>query len=1776
MHFNAKVKFLKTRTSFFLSFVLSLCLTSAAWAVTIVTHGVSGFTAPGYVIGADAVDGVPTTNRHLINVAGTINLGTPSTTDLFRARWSLIDPNGTVMATTTTAVSKGASGIVSIIGTLTPSVTARLVPGTLYRVKLSVLQNGISVVEATEATGKTYIHLAGTVENSTAYNAVTQVTSATISRSWLLETDATRTAIPVSVAYTMYRYDHWTQSASGPIEYVPVSFTATIKRASDNAVMASSTSSNTGTVPMYEFTAGTPLTPDVWSPSPMTIQVDPGSILPPDNYYVEVTVAHTDTPPSTAITGNTTSSISSQLLHFSGNVQFGAVPINTTATSFSAAPAVYFGSPADVPGTSAYRTIAISAASVYGMNVATTYTGSFNVRLTANGAAIVLSGSTIATGGAGADNVNGVDFTRGAITLNSTGAHANITAALPAGVGWAATRQVGLLNKLLDFGTQDLNQSGAPVAASISIARAPGTFFLCEETKPVYVEATLLQWDISNGTFNVAGAANAHSIVKPLLDAMNSYTYADPTVAVKRSNHFLYNSATVATNTSFKKGSSTGGEMTTQLTLGAGDMLTHFPYNARVKWDAATSFVKIAADLIDPSGTVLNNTTYPLNVAVGYNQHCQDQIEGSCGGSSMVGSVTVSAAAGGFAMTGDGGIFLPGAVASGGGLAWGYNSSGAPTYAHQLTSGFASGNFLMAGTFLRGDKNALSDEDGASVLLLSGFDPANLANPERPSTSQYLAGQADYPGVNFRCSTGGSFNAQSRISGTVVGPYALTSRSKYYARQSGVTGIHESPTGPGGLIVSGYIFNINTFGFSFLSNEMEDSRTAGNVDLPLPTDFTLDFDEMSISCLGVLENLKLSTATSATDAKEFNSWNALFTAHTASFEPSNPCDASSPIFLELGFSTHASHFDANTFVGSLGVLNTGHFARPADAVPVPSRLTLPGNLTLTGTTGETYQFFPNQGAYLNDDPVGDGEAFWSLFGKLDVPFFNDMPVHLHARCGSMTPGFADPEVVSELHIMGGWPSHGWLEAGLNPYDVATFDQGNDGYTGSLANYRDQTTEANQPRAQKIWLGIVSLDYPLVWSNTTFSFTGLAPITNDLLVISTEHQLKYLDAQNTEITFGTQYSGMPQINTANMLFNALDEVTGVQETIKTAVGDVVFKSLENGVTDFNAMLSDQLQDLISDSLSTLIHQGTDPFFDAVRAQSSAANLRTNLTSLLNTHFRNPSNTLVSELNKLGDAVATGTGILTEIDDRLARIQVSIQGVIDTVSFDPDEPTFSIPPVDGLLKDVDIGGGELQKQVFMGVAQQLINLLQAAVNSSDVQAELTRVLSELDPTLDAVKDALTQVNTLITDIRAQLDTATNFASELQAAITGASAQLQVACDSAADRMQTLIDAMTDEDFTQINDLIDEWIDQIAQEITDAIMGSQFVADLQDAIRSRLYDLQGAFNSAVDTAFAAINDLIRNALSPVLAELDNSINGMLGDVGQYVGAGSLNGYARINGDSLDEARIDGHFELKVPDELTINAYLQIKEQDSDGPAGCSLVAGENTTEVTIGVRDFPLGWVGVSGDGLHADLDVKFALNSSGAPIGLGGSFELTQGEISFETFKITELGAMVMFGLMENYLAANISMEFGEYAMTGGIFFGHACSIEPLKMVDPLVASVLTMPSFTGIYCYGEATFPIYGTGTCFFNISGKAGAGVFYFSEGPTYGGRLTMGVYGEALCVVEVGGEISLVGLKSGDTYAFAGSGRIYGRAGPCPLCVEAEFNATFNYTDAGGWNVDF
>jgi hypothetical protein len=1739
----------------------------------------------GYVIAADNSDSLPGTNRHRINTTAQVDFG--ATAGDYSATWSLLDPSDTVMASTTTVLTTGLSGIQTLTDKIIPTASPRLTPGTLYRVKLEVtnVTTSTSVGYLAETPGNTYVHFTGTSSATSALNTVTQVTTVSVNRTWLLESDATKQTIPVRVDYTVYRYDDWL-GANSPQD-VDITISANSFLDGNTTILTTTTSSNTKTeaaVASFD-SSGAILAPTVVTGFKV-IQIDPASILAPADYRFEATISHAEDGSGTTYTGNTMASAATTMLHLNGALKFGGGPsIATQFTSLASAPVVT--ATPYIPGVSTTCTITPTAGSgsIDGRSDYSFGGAAIDVLVNAAGLATTLNtwaGATAltpATAEARKGNINGVDYVRtGAAYLDKTGAFSAVLASLPVGVGWAADRESGLLDSTVQFTTSALTQSLDP-KGTLNLSPAAGTFFLCEETKPIYIEATTFGWDTTSGNFSAGAAPTPHSIRKPLMDFIYSYStsYSSVSVGIKRSNDFVYNYVTAASNVSYKKGVSGGGEMTADLSLsGVTGILTHFPWNVIVAWGAGTHTIKVEGDLINPTGSQI---AAPADLVTQYQQHCQDSVESGCG-ATQLSSITLTPAAN-LGFTKDGGLQASGSVASS--LSWGWNSI-TSTYTHQVTSSFTNANFLMAGTFLRGDQNTLSAEDGPAVLLLSGYDPSNLTVAERPETAAYSAGLGDYPGHNFRASTFASppLRGHSTLQGTSVGDYDLTSRSKYYARYSGVTGIHESPTGPGGVNLGGYLFSLTSYGFSFLSNEMEDSRTGGSLDLPVPVDFTLDFNELQFSCLGSLESFELTAGSSAADGKKFYAWNSFFTPMAVSFVADNACDASAGTTMVLGFSGHASHFE-DAFVGSLGIENTGHFAMPHYHVDdgVPTRLQLPGDLTFTGTSGETYTFFPTQGSYFNDDPTADGEGFWSLFGKLDVPFFDDMQVHLQTRGGNTTAGTADPEIVSNIYVMGGWPTHGWLEGAKTPFEVTSFDEYNKArdVAVSLSDYRSTTSEAYLPRAQKLWLGIFTFDYPLVWSNTTFSFTGLAPVTQDLLVLNTQHTLKYMDANNAEITFGVQYEGLPTMNLSSLAFNALDEATGVSSSFITAAGDEVFNSLEAGVDDFTKMLSDKMEDTIGATLDSLTKPIIEEFTDKIRKEIQNTNGTSDgltpaeLTYQLDQYFRGGSNKMITALNKLKDTTTGATSTINDIHDKLLEIEQTIDFLVNNVDIDPSAAENI---VHGLLEKYSVGSNPAERAIFKGLANVLIDTLATAVSSTEVGEKINDALEEIEPTLEAVTEALTQVQKLVHDIRVQLEGATEFTDELTDIITAASAQLQAASDAAADQAEALVNALTTEDQADINDLLEDINTKIAQALTDAVFESQFVADLQETIKERIYDLQGAFNSAVDTAFAALNQLIRKAMSEALAGVDESINKMLGDVADYCGSGSLVGYAHINGDSLDELRIDGNFEMKAPDSMKLAAYLEIKELDSDGPEGCTGPGG-TVTEVTIGALDVPLGSTGMSGEAVHADLGVKFALDgSTGAPIGLGGSFEMTSGEISFETFKITALGAACMFGATENYFAATIGMEFGEYAMSGGIFLGHSCDIAPLEMVDPLVAEVLTMPSFTGVYCYGEATFPIYGTGTCIFNISGKAGAGVFYFTEGPTYGGRLTAGVYGEALCAVEIGGEISLVGLKSGDSYAFAGTGSVYGRAGPCPVCVEASFTVKFNYTDAGGWKVDY
>jgi hypothetical protein len=298
--------------------------------------------------------------------------------------------------------------------------------------------------------------------------------------------------------------------------------------------------------------------------------------------------------------------------------------------------------------------------------------------------------------------------------------------------------------------------------------------------------------------------------------------------------------------------------------------------------------------------------------------------------------------------------------------------------------------------------------------------------------------------------------------------------------------------------------------------------------------------------------------------------------------------------------------------------------------------------------------------------------------------------------------------------------------------------------------------------------------------------------------------------------------------------------------------------------------------------------------------------------------------------------------------------------------------------------------------------------------------------------------------------------------------------------------------------------------------------------------------------------------------------------------MGAGKISGYAYFQGSGLRKVRLDGEFVWEIPKETTLKAYLEINQYTSEGEGpACTnpLPANMTFTEVIIGAKDVGCGFIGLD---IKVDVEVKLSFEGSNAPwslrpVGVAGSFAMTEGELSFEAFTITDLAAGVAFGRYENYITASLGMKIGNYGARGGIFFGRTCTIDPIRLWDPFAAEALgdPNPTFTGAYVYGEMHIPVSEAilgvpATCFFQITADAGLGVFYFLEGPTWGGRLALGVDGEVLCLLSIGGRIDMIGFKSGERFKLKGKGRVYAELGWCDFCVKVSKSVTME-TEVGG-----
>lgn len=1781
-----------------MSGIKNLCLVAALlWPVLLpaqtITNRILALSLTnytGYVIDSDALNASPAWNRDALLT--TARIATTNTSGslafyTFRSAFRLLDTNGVVQSlnlpsggtgtvlqiTNTLIIAAGGTAFTTNLAEIRPAV--RLSHFNRYRVQLELLSSaGAPLNVVSNDTLRSYFHFTNMVPTDAAMNVLATLQNSAWQTTSAIQTDPNNLTFRVTNVVELRRYDAWT-NATLNFSNVPVRLTYVLRDDLNNVIPLQSTQTvQNVSVGNLLNVIGTPRQPRVQTNTVVT-QLRPTAQLDSVNrtYRLTTLLTHTNQAGQPALVGNSQQTTLQRLLDFNGRLDFGA--IQTEFTSVASLPPFLGVVAGTVQST---LTVNNQSGRIHGHPGYTYGDGSaLNVRLQSNGNAFVTGGTASVNGPVPDEQVyGGVRVHRSSMQLNSGGLFGNLKVWLPTGMGWRANTNRIFLNGTLDFNNAALNQALNPVNAAFTYAPGP-VFFMAEESKPLWFEVNSLTWTVATGGFTTTQAGSGVHYVRAdeyqyLASVAGSLQNAN--MADKKSNdRYFLHLAGLLSPFAVQTAGDGSALASFNVGFGGGSYRTHFPYNTLLAW-AGSGGLEVAQDVV-VTGPASTLATF-ASVGVRYSRNCD-------GCAASTGELTVSMApdAGRLSFTRDGGLVGQGTVTANGNLEWGYFFVNASTngFAQRL-SHFSDGRFHMPGLFLVGGDNGLDMSARAGVLLLSGMTATNLTRYERADTSgsgnanRYKQGFADYAGMNFTVGTA-SMTATSRLATVPCGPWTPTGRSKYYIRQAGVSGIHEAINGtfPSTATLYGYTVNFDQYGLSYLDSFVHESRTDGGIILPAPSDFTQNFEELKFTCPGGLDSAKVPDNEAY---KQLAYWRADFKTLAINFASNaGTCDPSSA-FLVLGVQGHATHI-AQTLYGSLGFRPDGNLISKSFGLEgVDSRLKMPAVTTIAGPAGTEYTFNPVADAYYNhypDFPTAS-EGWVNLAGKLDVPFFEDLKVHIH------TSGDKD-STSAPLHLMGGWQrksgvgvNRGWQIAGQDFFTADYFDDTNRGYPGGTTRdtYRNNpSTDQYHVRAQRSWLDIVEFDYPLSWSTVTKSFKSWRPLTNDLVVINVSHEILYLDPKNAELKFGIQYEGIPQINITGMAFNAIDEATGVLTAITDTIGDAAVGRLTAGLDRFN----DALNANLSSFLEPVFQRTLDPVVDHIygtlytnRQNFLALDYKqwvTNNASIILTQLitgagaSDPLNTVKGALTNLSSYSGGALGMLYEVDDTLAKVQDTLGEAQNLISKD----------------------GNGNRQFCTTLVKKLVDNYFAALAASLVDQKLNALFQQADPTLDQIYSVLDEVHGTVAQLRSQLGGVTGIASEINARINSAAGLLEINNLTAQVNAEIYdfllkIDPQVDDPFVTYSPAQLKLL--VRQEVLDRFFATQISAAITKILKERIYDLDAFLREAVDTTLAQVNSVLKDAVGETLKEVDKKINGLLGEVNGVVGAAQIDGYAHISGDSLKLLRLDLLASIKLTEEMQLKAYFQIKELDSENSGGCYDDLPGKAVEVSMGATDVDLKWIS---DGLRGSVGMKFVMQT--APfklLGVGGSFEITGG-LKFQSLEVTYLGAAMMLGKKEFYLSAAAGMKFNSYSGFGGIYFGKTCTLDPIQLWDPLVASAIGTPPFTGAYGYAEAHVPVSELlgipATCLFRISAGVGFGAGFFIEGPTLIGKMKLAVSGEALCLISLGAEAVLVGVMQGKDIRFVGQAKFTAKLGPCPICLKLSKTVGLKYdVRKVKWDVDF
>ena len=1644
-------------------------------------------------------------------------------------------------------------------------------------------------------------------------------------RTYRVRTDPAKNRFVAAVPYFMSRYD--VGGASGNVEF---RIRAILTDDTGAQIPLVNGGITTASVFMAARTVGFPNQPSTVTGS-FVASFQPVDQLdsPTRTYQLRLRIDHVETLPKTYRSDDETpDTLLRRLLDFNGKLLFGGVAAQIDSL---------FNNPVAGSVGAGYvnSVLQVANGSVPGEPYTFGSASALGVRLQSNGDALVVGGSEALLQEASA-TFGGVRVVYPGTTLSASGATAgNVIVHLPQGLGFApdraAVRRRYKPSVSLGIST--------PLEPNFRHAGALSTAFGADAW--VFDEARPLQYQTSDFTFLTSGemhftAVNAEWAHAAAFDRLvnNQATglHELPTMSYRLGNDGYLRFATMNSPRDVSFSVASDGSVRTaeaDLDFKPGSFVCHFPVDAAVEW-AGVGGARIIDGDFENGGVLTGAGT----VKVGYDGSCADDPCGPAAGALV--EVESDSLTGKFNLTPDGGLYAPVAVDPQQ-IRWGIKGDGGGgigPYTHR-TDIFEDGEFLMPGHQVYSAANPLATSPvfaaregmlAPGVVLLAGYDEDSGGKLVYPETTGYRDGEGAYGGITMEVGPSNQ-DGGSRIADlTDDYEYRLQGEvSKYYIRKSGLSGRHVAEEGGfnPSVLLYGYPFELNLFQLTFLSNENEDSWISGAVEVPYPSAFALKFGNLLLSCTGALESAELDPED--TSKKSLAYWNGSFDPMAMDFRPQVGGSCYAERFLTLGLVSGAANIPT-PLAGTLAFLPTGNIATIDDMVEgADGRLGLPATILMEGPGDESYPLYPVNKLYFNNPSVAGapGSGNVNFAATCNIPFFEDLKVHCMTSAQAGIP--------APLYLAGGW-SEGSGASTETFFSNTRFDGAHRGFPVSgvtAAAYQNPPAETSfVVHATQSIFGLVALDYPLKWNPTSRYFTSWEAERNDLLVLNVEHQVDYLSAENAELSFGAQYEGLPQINLVSTAYDAVEERLGAARALTDAASQFVTDTLNQGVDEIGELASDNIEKLLDEALDGIEADVIDPLYEAVSdsyEDAAAANeiyadwilgttgdLEAAFDRYLDGTIGVPADSLKGRLDELADAASTASNLVTRVDDALLRGILAIDAVTgeiqtfrngDDVIVDLSAPPGYSPDavIPGILQEVPAAGGGTERQIVQALVRALITelapqdlavVLEPLLTdlSSDLNDQLNGLLTDFDPTLDRVTETLLEARGYLVEVRAKLQVGQELITNFQQIIANASSEIDGIVAGVRMTAREFINQMAEGAAylpdtalgTAVN-LIgefdkEEFMAVIRADLRDRLLGAGFVQQIQYALRQYVSELDLAMKSAIDSAFGEVNRLIKELIKEGLGPIDEAINGLLGDVNDYLGAGSVDGYAHIQNDTLRKLRLDAEVQLKIPEEMKLHAYFEMNCYDSQNDSGGCVGPGQETVEVKVGALDVPLDWVSPD---VRADLEVRFTMQTAPSviPLGLGGSLAMTSGELEFQSLKITGFGAGIGVGLQECYLAATARVVVSGYEAAGGIFFGRTCTIDPLLMVDPDVGELLGTPPFTGAYVYGEVWIPISEVllgipSSCLFRISAGVGAGAFYFVEGPTFGGKMLLGASGEALCIVSIRGEVAMTGVMSGGSLRFKGKGTLTGKAGWCPFCLKFKESAAVSYQD-GSWSVD-